>query len=183
MHFKTSKLLWQQRKAALLKAIRAVGQWKMLADIYQTSENQQKAADMTSDLLSVLDGLAGKVKKSPKTKCLPKGFAEALAGLASEADLLEMCHVYIEYFKNDDDRPVLCNSTPTLAIKLQELEQEDLGIEEEANLDSDALSQALGFKNGLPWQFQESRHRLGYTGWNKAKSSHISITSEDLDPL
>ncbi|KAK7034787.1 hypothetical protein VNI00_012195 [Paramarasmius palmivorus] len=179
-----ASLATKMTKAAVLKAIRAVGRWKMLADIYETSENRQKAADMTSDLLSVLDGLAGKVKKSPKTKRLPKGFAEALAGLASEADLLEMRRVYMEYFKNDeDDGPVLSDSTPTLAIELQELEQEDLGIEEEANLDSDALSQALGFKNGLPWQFQEFRHRLGYTGWEKAESSHISITSEDLDPL
>lgn len=89
--------------------------------------------------------------------------------LASEEDLADIMRLYQEYFMpsedDDDDSPVLGHEDP-INFNLQDVEDGDLGMEEESKLDPDTLAHRLGFlKKRLPPQFMGFRHRSS-TAWD-----------------
>jgi TATA-binding protein-associated factor len=144
---------------------------------------------MLSELNRVMEGIGAKVPKTPKPTGISKSmFFRAVIccrnltiatglgtnkieafDLANEEDLADIMCLYQEYFKlsedDDDDSPVLANEVP-INFSLQDVEDGDLGMEEESKLDPDILAHRLGFlKKRLPPQFMDFRHRSS-TAWD-----------------
>jgi hypothetical protein len=115
-----------------------------------------------------------------------KANAEAFKGLASAEDIIELMHVYAEYFSLDDDdeedSPPI-SSVPTLSFGLRETSGGDLGMEIECKLGPDVLADRLGFlKHQLPHQFNQHRHR-SLTAWDRPDLFSANPVPDSLAPL
>ena len=99
-----------------------------------------------------------------------KANAEVLKSLASQKDIVELLHIYAEYFTSDDDdngdSPPLASET-NISFGLGEAgDGRDLGMELEHQLGPDMLANRLGFlKHQLPHQFNQYRHHSS-TAWD-----------------
>ncbi|KAF9441652.1 hypothetical protein P691DRAFT_683240 [Macrolepiota fuliginosa MF-IS2] len=165
-------------KAKVNRAIRAVAKWKECAELLHTAENIKKAEDMLAEIQVIMEGLGAKVVKPkvPKAKSeihlrICKVSTAALKDLATEEDVTDLLSVYHEYFEahvEDEDEPPITDELP----EKKELNNSggDFGMEAEQKLSFSSLSCKLGFRNGLPAQFNLFRHRSGISPWDDEKA-------------
>lgn len=99
--------------------------------------------------------------------------------LASEEDLADIMRLYQQYFTSeddDDDSPVLGNER-SINFDLKDVEDGDLGMEEEFNLHPNTLAHRLGFlKKRLPPQFMSWRHNSS-TAWDNVENFKSDVGS------
>jgi hypothetical protein len=113
--------------------------------------------------------------------------AEAFKNLASEEDIIELTHVYAEYFSLDDDdnedSPPI-STEPILSFGMGEASDGgDLGMEVECKLGPDVLAERLGFrKHQLPLQFNRYRHR-SVTAWEDPNLFNANPVPDSLARL
>jgi hypothetical protein len=91
---------------------------------------------------------------------------KAVQCLATEDDLADLKRVYAEYFTPDDSENEPPLNTEAF-IGLEDTSKgEDLGMDDESSMSSEAIAARLGFiRNSLPHQFNRHRHRMGLTPW------------------
>ncbi|KAJ3563513.1 hypothetical protein NP233_g8897 [Leucocoprinus birnbaumii] len=173
-------------KAKVARTIRAVAKWKDTAELFGLPADLKNAEDMLSELATIMAGLGVKIQKNPKIK--PKGSCkvslQALKNLATEEDVSELRHVYHEYFvahvEDEDAQPL---SGPSVEDRSLNNSTGDLGMEVENTMSLSALQKALGFRTGLPMQFNKYRHRGGVTPWDDEKIFQADPPPEELEPL
>ncbi|THU88715.1 hypothetical protein K435DRAFT_305531 [Dendrothele bispora CBS 962.96] len=141
---------------------------------------------MLAELDHTLEIAGAKVAKTPKAGRPKKRLTTLTAGpqLANDADIAYLRNLYMQYFESDDDDssqpPITESHEPE--IPLEDILDGDLGMEEEAKMDPATLSQSLGFKNHLPYQFNSLRHCAGATPWD-SPDIFERPDSNDLTPL
>ncbi|KAF4611118.1 hypothetical protein D9613_006452 [Agrocybe pediades] len=157
-------------KGNVNSVIRAVSQWKNLAEIFGTDEVLNKIKDMETELELLLEGLGGKVTVSRKagTKALVKVSQHDLSALAKEEDIADILDCYEAFFSVKDDLPP--PSGDFVDIKFGEKSNgsdPDPGVDEEANLTLGEVLINLGFGDkALPFNFNDYRHIGGLTPWD-----------------
>ncbi|KXN81813.1 hypothetical protein AN958_03743 [Leucoagaricus sp. SymC.cos] len=155
-------------KAKVTRAIRAVAKWKECAELLSNNEHIQKADGMLGELQVVMVSLGAEIPKEKKIE--PSGSCKvsekALRSLASEEDVSDLIGVFYEYFdasaEDDEEEQPIPDIFPEK--KLND-EGGDFGMEVEHQMQPNHLSSRLGFRTGLPPQFNVYRHRSG-TPWD-----------------
>ncbi|KAG7093167.1 hypothetical protein E1B28_006856 [Marasmius oreades] len=164
----------QPTKAAVVKTLRAVAKWKDLVEIYSVTENQEKADSMVSDLKDLLAALGAKVPKEKGTRRIKgpsqrvsKEQLSSIHRMASEEDISELTNLWNDYFDSSGVRDEVTPPEPSeLSINMRDVDNGALGMEVEALLTPDELSELLGFRKGLPYLFNTLRHDGGITPWD-----------------
>ncbi|KAF5343804.1 hypothetical protein D9758_016217 [Tetrapyrgos nigripes] len=168
---------------SLTRIIKDVAMWKELAILYKEHEARERAEEKQDELEEVLARIrvtkeskkkAKKTRKSdPDDYKRPSLRIPEISNLtASPEEIVHLSHLYAAYFLEDDDdggNPVSTTDEHLQAI-FNNTEEGDLGMEEEAHMDPRMLAHSLGFKqNGLPLQFNDSKHPSGATIWDHPK--------------
>ncbi|THU81192.1 hypothetical protein K435DRAFT_809279 [Dendrothele bispora CBS 962.96] len=173
--------------AKVARVIKLVSEWRDVAQIFGTKRNLEVADNMLAELDHTLEIAGAKVAKTPKAGQPKKRLTTLTAGphnlLANDADITYLRNLYMQYFESDDDSsqpPITESHEPE--IPLEYILDGDLGMEEEAKMDPATLSQRLGFKNHLPYQFNSLWHCAGATPWD-SPDIFERPDSNDLTPL
>ncbi|KAF5344438.1 hypothetical protein D9756_011277, partial [Leucocoprinus leucothites] len=176
-------------KANVARTIRAVAKWKETAELFSAPGDIKTANEMLGELQRIMEDIGANVKKvkgaeSTGYDCISsfivvmltrrpgacKVSAKALKSLATEEDVTELLHVYHEYFEahaeDEEEQPI--------SDALEENRSlndcaGDLGMEIEGKKSFVALCKALGFRTGIPVQFNNHRHRAGVSPWDDEK--------------
>lgn len=98
----------------------------------------------------------------------------ALKSLATEEDVTDLLNVYHEYFEahvEDEDEPPI--SDGDLEKKQLNASGGDFGMEVEERMPATVLAARLGFRAGLPVQFNMHRHQSGISPWDDEKAFKV----------
>ncbi|KAK1233548.1 hypothetical protein PQX77_003294 [Marasmius sp. AFHP31] len=168
------------KKSDILKVIKTVHDWSQVCDNYLVEKYREQRIEMMDALNELLEQIGVDVQREPKTPAAKgKGTSKAKLPsktkipLASEDDLAELNAIYNEYFRRpvtDDDDPLPERPNPELIASIKEKGLGVLGMEDEAGMSPEQLSQALGLVDGLPFQWNAVRHRDGLTRWRNPKA-------------
>ncbi|KAF5345577.1 hypothetical protein D9756_011032 [Leucocoprinus leucothites] len=166
------------------KAIRDVAQWKEVSELYNTTENIKKAEEMMGDLQVIMETLGAEIPKEKRVtrKETCKVSKKALMTLATQEDVSDLLNIYHDYFEanvEDDEEQPLANVVPID----QDFEERDFGMEVEGTMSSEVLAQRLGFRTGIPPQFNTHRHRSGISPWDNPKLFAQDPIPEELSSL
>ncbi|KAJ3564157.1 hypothetical protein NP233_g8477 [Leucocoprinus birnbaumii] len=196
-------------KAKVARAIRAVAKWKEAAELFCVPQDMENAENMLTELSRIMEGLGARVKRTTdtkakgvinslvydfghSTKCTTdmkpketcKVSAQALKTLATEEDVSELVHVYNEYFQaNVEDEGEQPLSGPSVEERALNDSTGDLGMEAEGQMSLVAICKALGFRSGLPLQFNDHRHRGGVTPWDDDAIFNLDPRPVELERL
>ncbi|KAL0575320.1 hypothetical protein V5O48_006649 [Marasmius crinis-equi] len=175
--FEHVQTLENPTKADVRKVIAAVADWKKLCDNYLVEENRQEMEKMMSSLHALLNEMGVSVPILGTSKA--KGSSRKFTPLASEDDIAELSNLFDEYFNHapSDEPPLQPRPDPELLAALRE--DGAIGMEVEATMSPEQLGRALGYRNGLPFQFNEQRHANGMTVWDHPEA----FKSADISPL
>lgn len=105
----------------------------------------------------------------------------ALSSLAKQEDVTDVINLYHEFFTTNQDEEVnsiVFQDRPP--IKFGTAKGADPGVESESTLSEDILAKNLGFTNGKPLLFNDSRHRAGLSLWTNPEAFE---NSTDVEPL
>jgi TATA-binding protein-associated factor len=113
-----------------------------------------------------------------------KANTDAFKNLATEEDLAQLMHIYMEYFSPIDDDDTHALSTElTLSFGLTDTSGGDLGMEVESKMEPGILADRLGFlKQHLPHQFNQYRHHSS-TPWDNPDLFNAFPVPDCLQPL
>ncbi|KAF8054476.1 P-loop containing nucleoside triphosphate hydrolase protein [Lyophyllum atratum] len=169
-------------KAKLSRAIHAVAKWKECSILFNTPENVEKAAAMLADLQEIMEGLGAKLDKRAQSKGTCKVSAVDLKDLATAEDVTDLVLMYHEYFERDveDEGEPPLTKPPADRQALND-SGGDFGMEEESVMTYGMLTGSLGFRTGLPPQFNKLRDRFGSTPWEDAAPFECKHPPENIE--
>lgn len=107
----------------------------------------------------------------------------SLSKLASEDDILDLVRIYQESYCLPEDTEFSIDLGDMLEAPIVDgLDGLDTGVAFESKLSADQLAKSLGFKSGLPVQFNSLRHNAHFTLWDQPSEFTIP-TSSALAPM